>query len=82
MKQLPSVQYFDDSDILFIELTNSDIEKTVDDGDVWRNIDLDANGGIVSVEFVNASRGVNLRGLPHEIEELVRSSGYGFPVLV
>ncbi|HLZ69427.1 MAG TPA: DUF2283 domain-containing protein [Dehalococcoidia bacterium] len=82
MSQFPRVEYLKDIDILFIELGDAAIEKTVDGGDVWRNVDLDVNGAIVSVEFVNASRGINLRGLPREIEDLVRASGHGFPVLV
>ncbi len=82
MSQFPRVEYLKDIDILFIELGDAAIEKTVDGGDIWRNVDLDANGAIVSVEFVNASQGIDLRGLPQEIEELVRASGHGFPVLV
>jgi uncharacterized protein YuzE len=30
-----------------------------------RGIDYDANGRIVGYEFMNASRGLNLEGLPH-----------------
>jgi uncharacterized protein YuzE len=33
-----------------------------------RGIDFDADGGIVGYEFMNASRGLDLRGLPHRDE--------------
>lgn len=58
------------------------IARTVAGGDVWRCVDRDARGEIVSVEIVSASRGVDLRGLPHEIEELGRAGGHGLPVPV
>ena len=79
---LPSITYLPDDDILYLRLREGKVGRTIDDGDVWRNIDRDANGAVLAAEFVNASRGINLRGLPDEIEQAVREGGRRFPILV
>ena len=79
--RLPKVEYLADIDILEAELSDAPIAHT-DGRELWRIVDYDAAGNIVYIEWIDASRGIDLRGLPHEIAELVRSSGHGFPVLV
>jgi hypothetical protein len=75
---LPKVAYLADINILYAALSDAPIAHT-DGRELWRIADCDVSGNI---EWVNASQGVDLRGLPHEIEELVRATAHGLPVLV
>jgi uncharacterized protein YuzE len=68
------LEYDPRGDIAYIQVT-PDADVTVDhtervgDGDEYeRGIDFDADGGIVGYEFMNASRGLDLHGLPHRDE--------------
>jgi hypothetical protein len=77
----PHAEYHADIDILQVRLCDAEVVRTRE-LDVWRNVDLSADGRPVAVEFVNASRGVDLRGVPMraEVEPLVRA--FGLPVVV
>ena len=61
-------------DIAYVHVApdaNARVDHTerVGDGDEYeRGIDFDADGGIVGYEFMNASRGLDLDGLPHRAE--------------
>lgn len=79
--RFPRVEYLADIDILEAALSDAPIAHT-DGRELWRIVDYDAAGNIVYIEWVDSSRGVDLRGLPHEIEALVRASGHGSPVMV
>ncbi len=78
---LPTVEYLAEIDIFEAKLTDAPDAHT-DGRELWRIVDYDAHGNVVSIEWVDASRGVDLRGLPSEITELVRASGHELPALV
>jgi uncharacterized protein YuzE len=78
----PYVKYIIEDDILYVRLSPGPIVRTADGGNLWRNVDYDASGNVVAVEFVNARDGVDLRGLPRQVGELLKQSGHDFPVLV
>ena len=65
------VEYDPASDTLYIELSDSLVEYTEDvsPGRQYdRGIDYAADGTPVGVEFLNASRGVDLTGIPRSDE--------------
>ena len=73
------LEYDPRGDIAYIQVA-PDANVTVDhtervgEGEEYeRGIDFDADGGIVGYEFMNASRGLDLHGLPHrdEIAEFI-----------
>lgn len=70
----PSVTYLDTIDILYIRLRDAEITRTLNLGH-WRNVDLDAAGNVVAVEFIDVSHeGVDLSDIPEReaIEGLIR----------
>ena len=73
---IPRAEYHRDIDILHVQLSDAEIVRTRE-LDIWRNVDFAEDGQVVAVEFVNASRGVDLQGVPRqaEVEQLVRQSG-------
>ena len=77
----PHAEYHADIDILYVTLSDAEVTRS-GDLDLWRNIDLAADGTVVGIEFVNASAGVNLRDVPQyaEVERLIR--GFNRPVVV
>jgi uncharacterized protein YuzE len=68
------LEYDPRGDIAYIHVGSSEdtaVSHTepVGDGEEYeRGIDYDAAGAIVGYEFMNASRGLNLDGLPHREE--------------
>lgn len=78
----PHAEYLDDIDILYITLSDAEIDPDRSgDIDLWRNVDRAADGSVVALEFVNASVGLNLRDVPHR-EIVERFAGdFGLPVL-
>ncbi len=78
--RFPRVTYEDD--ILFIEFSDAPTARTREAGSVWVNVDEAEDGSIVSVEFVDASAGIDLRYVPRrdEIEPLLRP--FDIPVTV
>lgn len=79
---VPYVKYINEDDILYVRLLSGPAVRTADGGNLWRNVDYDASGNVVAVEFVNARDGVDLRGLPKQVEELLKASGHDFSVFV
>ena len=61
------------SDAVYVYLREATISRTqaLDD---YRNIDLDAAGNVVGVEFLGVSGGVDLHGVParDRVDELIR----------
>ena len=78
---IPHAEYHADIDVLYVQLSDGEVSRT-SEGDLWRNIDLAADGQRVAVEFVNASMGVNLQDVPRggEVADLVRP--FGLPLVV
>jgi uncharacterized protein YuzE len=76
---LPRATYSEKADALYVYLTDADVERTkaLDD---YRNVDFDATGGVVGVEFLEASRGLDLRDIPFRktVEDTIR--GFNFPI--
>ena len=80
--EFPRVSYDEEGDIIFIEFSEMPIARTREAGSVWVNVDEAEDGSIVSVEFVNARAGIDLRYVPcrDEIELLLRR--FDLPVVV
>lgn len=57
------ITYSDESDAVYIQLTDERVARTVFVDDM-RFIDYDINGKVVGVEFLGASAGLDLRDLP------------------
>jgi len=74
----PYAEYLSELDILMVYLREGEIAQTREGGNVWTNLDVDAEGNIVEVEFVNAAgAGVELVGIPEWelVERLIREAG-------
>ena len=70
----PHAEYLVDLHILMVYARDAEIARTREGGNVWTNVDLDAQGNVVEVEFVNAaSAGVDLSGVPERetVERLI-----------
>jgi uncharacterized protein YuzE len=80
--EFPRVSYDEEGDIIFIEFSEAPVARTREAGSVWVNVDEAEDGAVVSVEFVNAHAGIDLRYVPRrdEIEPLIRR--FGGPVVV
>ncbi|MGD9893914.1 MAG: DUF2283 domain-containing protein [Dehalococcoidia bacterium] len=78
----PHAEYHPDIDILYIYLRDAAIVRTRGLGP-WRNVDLTADGNVVGVEFVNASDGVDLRGVPEssDVVQAMEAIGLSLPVI-
>jgi uncharacterized protein YuzE len=76
MKEAPYAEYLERIDILYVQVRNTEIARTRSLGH-WRNVDLDADGNVVAVEFINAmSLGVDLTDIPERdtVERLIREA--------
>ena len=63
--------YDPEVDILYVTLRDDLVDHTEDvsrQRQYERGIDYAADGSLVGYEFMNASRGVDVDGLPHEVE--------------
>ncbi len=82
MSFTPHVRYLPEIDILDVEVREGTVARTLNLGH-WRNIDLDAEGRVLAVEFINVStRGVDLTNVPERetIERLIRDANIALPV--
>jgi len=69
------LEYDPQGDIAYIDVSSDAASVIVDhtervgsDDEYERGIDYDVNGAVLGYEFMNASRGLNLDGLPHRDE--------------
>jgi uncharacterized protein YuzE len=80
---LVPVTYDREADALYVRLLDKSVSKTkaVDD---LRLIDYAHGVAIIGVEFLQASGGIDLSGLPlrSELARLIGESGLHFPVFV
>jgi uncharacterized protein YuzE len=63
--------YDPEVDVLYVTVNDVDVDHTADvsqRGQYDRGIDYAADGSLVGYEFMNASRGIDLEGLPHRDE--------------
>jgi hypothetical protein len=76
-----SAKYMADIDIFFVEYRSdtTPIARTRNLG-LWVNLDLDADGEPVAIEFVDASAGISLRGVPAAAEVAHLARGFGLPI--
>ena len=67
------------ADAIYVYLSDTPIARTTRLDD-YRNIDLDAEGGVVGVEFLGVSAGVDTRDIPFRprVEQLIE--GFGLPI--
>jgi uncharacterized protein YuzE len=74
--------YSDTADALYVHLSRADEVETTRSLDDRRMVDYDASGCVAGIEFLDASAGVDLHGVPEleQVERVVR--GFNFPVFV
>ncbi len=67
-------------DILYVSPNDAPVAQTRE-LDLWRNVDLAADGTVVGIEFVNASGGIHLADVSraNEVAGLVRD--FNLPVV-
>lgn len=76
------IQYDPEADVLYVRLKPGEpVARTVGLDDS-RLIDYSADGGVVGLEFLDASDGIDLRDVPfaRRAEELIGESGLDLPV--
>jgi uncharacterized protein YuzE len=75
------ITYSETADALYVQLQEADVTKVtpVDDS---RIVDYAADGSVVGVEFLGASRGIDLRDIPEHarVEELIRNLHFSIAV--
>ena len=72
----PYAEYRDRIDILYVRLRDAEIARTRN-LDHWRNVDLDADGNVVAVEFIDVTHeGIELEDVPERetVERLIREA--------
>jgi uncharacterized protein YuzE len=81
MKNIGTATYDPENDVLYIEFSDKDVERTQALDDL-RLVDFDVSGHAVGVEFIAATQGLDLRDVPHSerIEGLLREKGLQFPI--
>ncbi len=78
--QESTVTYDAELDALYVRLRADKVKRTKALDDL-RLVDLAADDSIIGVEFLSASAGLDLSGLPREdIEERLHRGGLHFPV--
>ena len=75
------ITYSETADALYVQLSDAKVAK-VTPVDGLRIVDYAADGSVVGVEFLAASEGVNLKGLPEvaRLEQMI--SSLRFPMAV
>jgi uncharacterized protein YuzE len=73
------ITYSETADALYVQLSEADIARTTPVDDV-RIVDYARDGSVVGVEFLAASDGLKLAGLPEKprLEALIK--GLRFPI--
>ena len=73
--------YDAENDVLYIEFSNKDVERTSALDDL-RLVDYDANNQPVGIEFIAASEGLGLDHVPFadQIEAFLEQQGLHFPI--
>ena len=75
------VTYDPEANALYVKLIDIPVHRThaLDD---LRLIDYSEDGGVVGVEFLQASDGLDLRDLPFskKVAHLIKESGHTFPI--
>lgn len=76
------VDYDQEADVLYVRLSADETVARTHALDDMRLIDYSADGGVIGVEFIDASLGVDLTDIPfaHKVEALIGESGLGLPI--
>lgn len=79
---MPRVSYDEEADVLYVEFAPGDIARTVALGDL-RLVDEGRDGTVLGVEFISASQGIDLSGMPRrlEIEQAIGNSDLPIPLV-
>jgi uncharacterized protein YuzE len=75
----PSARHDREADALYVRLREGPAART-EELDDFRNVDYDADGRPIGIEFLAASRGVDLRDVPEAA--IVAAALRGLPVSV
>jgi uncharacterized protein YuzE len=75
------ITYSETADALYVQLQDAKVVRVTPVDDL-RIIDFAADGSVVGVEFLAASEGVNLKGLPEgtRLKELIRGLQFSIAV--
>ena len=75
------ITYSETADALYIQLQEAEVTRTVSVDD-FRIVDYAADGSVVGVEFLDASEGLQLAGLPlsDRLEALIRGLRFSLAV--
>lgn len=78
---MPEATYDHEGDSLYVRLRDGEsaTQAFLDD---LRILDYSADGGVIGVEFIGASSGVDLSDVPfaRRVEQLIGQSGHSFPI--
>ncbi len=78
------VTYDEDADVLYVGLVEGDpsVARTATLDDL-RMIDYSSDGGVLGIEFVDATAGIDLRDIPFRetVERLIGESGLSIKIL-
>lgn len=75
---MPDATYDPEADALYVRLRDDEQPETQEFLDDLRILDYSAGGAVVGVEFIAASAGIDLSGVPFvpRVEELIAESGH------
>ena len=79
---MPGALHDEEADILYVRLRDGEQPARQAFLDDLRILDYSADGRVVGVEFVCASDGIELSGVPfaRRVEQLIDQSGHSFPI--
>jgi uncharacterized protein YuzE len=77
----PHATHDPDADAIYVYLTDSQVARSQPLDDL-RIIDFSADGGVIGVEFVGVSGGIDLSDLPfpEKVEELINELNLGIKI--
>ena len=75
------ITYSETADALYVQLKEADVAEVTPFDDL-RIVDYAADGSVVGVEFLAASEGLDLRGLPEvaRLEEMIKTLRFSIAV--
>jgi len=75
------ITYSETADALYVQLKDAEVVRVTPVDDL-RIVDYATDGSVVGVEFLAASEGLNLKGLPEiaRLEELIRGLQFSIAV--
>ncbi len=79
--RVTDLKYDSEADSLYVRFTFDQPARSVPLDDL-RLIDYSEDGGVIGIEFIDVSGGIDLRDIPfsQDVEEAIRARGPGFPI--